>query len=158
MNAVTAEAADVTGNIRAAQSLATTAGRSWAAPSLKGKTTMAEELKAARGRLEAALAEAIASWGGIPRDHTNVLVKFDDLRLLLRTPPSMRDEGWQDIATAPKDGKPLLGFSRIGDHNVTRVLSWDEEDEAWICSGSGSPYDPTHWRPLPAPPTAKGER
>jgi hypothetical protein len=129
---------------------------------------MAEELKAARGRLEAALAEAKASWGGIPRDHTNVLVKVDDLRLLLRTPPSMRDEGWQPIEAAPKD-RPILSTNRYG---VVAIIMWwphaflenggfrgawddgerpdpDESVDGYI------EYQPTHWRPLPAPPGAE---
>ncbi len=61
--------------------------------------------------------------------------------------------GWQPIETAPKDGKPILCFSRIHDHNVTRVLYWDDDGgEGWVCPSSGSSYNPTHWRPLPKAP------
>ena len=70
----------------------------------------------------------------------------------------VRDEGWQDISTAPRNGR--------------RVLVWGPDfqtvTEAWFCeetglwprdsshSDEGEPCNvglPSHWRPLPEPPT-----
>jgi hypothetical protein len=59
---------------------------------------------------------------------------------------------WQPIETAPKGGRAILGFMWIGDGPVTRVLHWDGEDEKWL--SDGRQYSPTHWMPLPDPPTA----
>ena len=70
---------------------------------------------------------------------------------------------WEPIETAPKDGTPILGFdlgmSKWPRFSGIMVISWDAENNEWC---SGKDYDgnsiarfdnPTHWRPLPAPPT-----
>ena len=58
--------------------------------------------------------------------------------------------GWRDIASAPKDGTPILAFfldtclpvSFVGRRFVSGLMP------------KASIY-PTHWMPLPAPPIAK---
>lgn len=72
------------------------------------------------------------------------------------TPPPT---GWRDIATAPKDGTDVLLFATwIGNgrpvigcggwrKNGSEVYQWSW---TWAC-------EPTHWQPLPAPPTQETE-
>ena len=76
-----------------------------------------------------------------------------DLESRLEKAEAERD-GWQPIETAPKDGTTLL----LG-HSVTVFDGWwSEGDGAWIDGennmfGDHIGYEPTHWRPLPSPPT-----
>ncbi len=66
---------------------------------------------------------------------------------------------WQPIETAPKDGTPLLLFGRVAySQELAQYVGfwgrWDSaggEFETWICSGPH--WKPTHWMPLPDPPT-----
>ena len=59
---------------------------------------------------------------------------------------------WQQIATAPKDGTRILGWSQDDDQAIIQwsCKRWDVvhdwESYAW------SDYYPTHWMPLPEPP------
>jgi hypothetical protein len=72
-------------------------------------------------------------------------------------------EAWQPIETAPKDGSSILAIWRWGDnpdngaetHMVVRWCGW------WDAQGFTQP-EPTHWMPLPEPPSlssiCKGEQ
>lgn len=80
------------------------------------------------------------------------------------TPPAA--EGWQDIATAPRDGgRALLVW--CPENLCTYLVYWGayhNDDgsaygrrcEGWVIFGRGGPLNktPTMWRPLPAPPAA----
>ena len=67
-------------------------------------------------------------------------------------PPTAQAEGWRPISTAPRDGTEVLadtsGLGRV-------VVYWDNEESQW---GTGLGYldrgAPTHWMPLPPPPTS----
>ena len=67
-------------------------------------------------------------------------------------PPTAQAEGWRPISTAPRDGTEVLadtsGLGRV-------VVYWDDEESQW---GTGLGYldrgAPTHWMPLPPPPTS----
>ena len=65
---------------------------------------------------------------------------------------------WQPIETAPKDGTPILIYEPPyfdATPHATYVCSWDTYKEAWV-EHSGecyAQYEPTHWMPLPEPPT-----
>jgi len=64
---------------------------------------------------------------------------------------------WQPIETAPKDGTPILvgPTKRMG----ICVASYDKDDDGlhrWLVDslhGQSNIYTPTHWMPLPEPPT-----
>lgn len=74
-----------------------------------------------------------------------------------------QQESWQPIKTAPKDGTPILAWSsKVADDEQPQIVWWNETggywELAWDCSlwyDKNTP--PTHWMPLPAPPTDNGE-
>jgi len=55
-------------------------------------------------------------------------------------------QGWQPIATAPKDGSWFLGWNADCGHIVYR-------DGPGLIAGEDP--EPTHWMPLPVPPTGE---
>ena len=61
---------------------------------------------------------------------------------------------WQPIATAPKDGRTLLLWSRNGGYVIGQ---WFEtgRDGWWVAHAMQ--ITPTHWMPLPAAPTEAPE-
>lgn len=76
-------------------------------------------------------------------------------------------QGWQPMATAPKDGTCVLGSTG---GNIPFVMAWcddlaEETGSGWftfnrcyeetIQRRTKKPWKPTHWQPLPAP--VKGE-
>ncbi len=93
-------------------------------------------------------------------------------RKALASPPSPQGE-WRDIATAPKDGTRFWGNE--GDDAI--AMFWHPKFEAFVSSyrqmtmapgytfngeaqhdHSPEVHEPTHWRPLPFPPsTEQGE-
>jgi hypothetical protein len=71
---------------------------------------------------------------------------------------------WQDISTAPKDGSSVLCYiplQTMSKPNGSRVLvlRWDDGEYTkmgpqWLTDVYAFvPFSPTHWMPLPAPPT-----
>lgn len=61
---------------------------------------------------------------------------------------------WHDIATAPKDDTVILLFGREG----ISTAQWKERRSEWQVYTSENGWQecevwPTHWMPLPAPPT-----
>ena len=72
---------------------------------------------------------------------------------------------WQPIETAPKDGTSFLGWD--GKYVTEMIWASHEDDDGhvgWCCAGfsyGGVLYDlhylplgePTHWMPLPDPPS-----
>lgn len=76
-------------------------------------------------------------------------------------------EGWRDIASAPKDGVPFLAVV----WGQVRAIKWCAAWEVWF--DDGTDFDkvdyendeifgigallPTHWQPLPEPPSAAGD-
>lgn len=102
----------------------------------------------ARDRLAAALQHAdIFEYSRIEKP-----VLTEDLRALLSP-----EQGWREIESAPKDGRSVLVFCpRASDHGYERIrLTW-RKDGKWQGANNTS-WPPTHWRPLPAPPTKGGE-
>lgn len=80
---------------------------------------------------------------------------------------------WQPIDTAPRDGSALLvmrddwpgaenGRAESCTNHNTYVAGWWKGDEAWICymdqvQEPQCPVVPTHWMPLPPPPSQQPE-
>lgn len=73
---------------------------------------------------------------------------------------------WQPIETAPKDGTGILVYGLPSDIEGVRFTSpgvhaayWDSIDSAFCLKGAswlGPFIKPTHWQPLPEPPSAGG--
>lgn len=59
---------------------------------------------------------------------------------------------WQPIETAPKDYTNILVWNDGGAHRDGWVSIAYWNDDGWI-SPFGGEYDPTHWQPLPEPPS-----
>lgn len=63
---------------------------------------------------------------------------------------------WRDIKSAPKDGKSFLAFER--GYSI-HECHWDESHDNGA-GGFRTPHHgwrPTHWMPLPEPPTEDKE-
>jgi hypothetical protein len=70
--------------------------------------------------------------------------------LALLPAPAKPADGWQPIATAPKDGTEILAYWR--NFKEWAVVRWSEGEQAWIEGLYGRRHGITRWRPLPAPP------
>lgn len=68
--------------------------------------------------------------------------------------------GWQPISTAPRDGTNVLLWA---DGEYFLVGHWSGQNEFWVCPGAVScvwndgQHGPTHWLPIPPPPTEREE-
>ena len=66
--------------------------------------------------------------------------------------------GWQDIATAPKDGTEIIGWTddagrvicQFGKHNHVPIYGWIRRIELYGEEVDG--FSPVLWQPLPPPP------
>lgn len=91
-------------------------------------------------------------------DHATVGQSYETAMTLARTLVNA-SAAWQPIETAPRDGTPILCFRPdalghgFSDQSGIDVLWW--EDGSWTYDGDGriSIDPPTHWMPLPAPPS-----
>lgn len=77
-------------------------------------------------------------------------------------------DGWLPIETAPKDGTRILvnnifPWGYLTDEEPMGVASWNKTYTGkyhWIsnaCCDGVSDFNPTHWMPLPNPPTTSEE-
>ena len=69
---------------------------------------------------------------------------------------------WQPIETAPRDQSDILAIGIYNNHwwSALSIVYWEPfEDRGWLCSRRHIPVNtkPTHWMPLPPPPTNKTE-
>jgi hypothetical protein len=80
---------------------------------------------------------------------------------------SAATHGWQPIETAPRDGREIIlgsvyGFTCAGfwsdTPNYWSDYGWFEESDRAACDATRKPFAPTHWQPLPEPPTAPEHR
>jgi hypothetical protein len=88
-----------------------------------------------------------------PHEPDCVMRRAEALLRLPRVP--LAEEGWRDIATAPKDGNYMLLVSPA--HG--RVIGAFAVGDVWHLVGVGAISSkserPTHWMPLPQPPLAE---
>ena len=64
--------------------------------------------------------------------------------------PPESPPAWQPIETAPTDGTIIIGCTQGEEqsHEMCYVCGeWVEPNEEYL------DYEPTHWQPMPAPPT-----
>ncbi len=69
---------------------------------------------------------------------------------------------WQPIATAPKDGTRILTWGCLhddsgidmGESPRVELTKFSDVYHSWVSEEIGS-HEPTHWMPLPKPPTAQ---
>ena len=136
-------------------------------PSLARQMREAEQWRAREGETQEALqsiGEEFGVRGGEPRVDgiRRVLTEQrDQLAALLRE----AGEGWRPIESAPRDGTKVdlwginhLHYAKRGERiaNIAwgPVMDWmGHERDDWR-HGQGESFQPTHWRPLPAPPAA----
>lgn len=74
------------------------------------------------------------------------------------TAPADGFANWQPIETAPQDGTRILTFrSTFGE---SMAVAWYHVHFGWVPVNGQSWPEPTHWQPLPPPPsfTPPGER
>jgi hypothetical protein len=67
-----------------------------------------------------------------------------------------RGRHWRPISTAPRDGTSLLLFEpgRTPGDNVLETGRWKAAAERWVINNNTFwVVEPTHWQPLPKPPT-----
>jgi hypothetical protein len=71
----------------------------------------------------------------------------------------MGAQEWQPIETAPKDGRPILGFgicdgevSGRGVEPAAAVVEWCGSWTVGATDYYGVTMEATHWMPLPDPP------
>lgn len=64
---------------------------------------------------------------------------------------------WLPIETALKDGTEVLAYLKNDGDPMISIVGWDVADGVW-CRGPASDFlpveEPTHWMPLPPPPTS----
>jgi hypothetical protein len=67
--------------------------------------------------------------------------------------------GWQPIETAPKDGKAIIAWPVYSEPHSVATVRWETMKRIpgrWSVAGGSwpAPRTPTHWMPLPEPPTS----
>ena len=64
---------------------------------------------------------------------------------------------WMPIETAPRDGAEIIAARFSGSRcSWLGAARWDDCDpdyHAWYCPQDDQDVEPTHWMPLPPPPT-----
>lgn len=117
------------------------------------------DLTAARKRAEAARQRADTPAEPLWSSRMDVRTLATDVIALAAEVERLR-AGWQPIATAPKDETRLMiSLTRYGSLYIGtgyyRPPDMYSRYPRWVCEGmySSADGDPTHWMPLPPPPT-----
>lgn len=143
------------GNLRRGLSLALEALQPFA--SFAADNTSADDLAPGYGiwagnRCER---ERIVDWFG-PTDFRRASTVYADIQKTLEAVGSPPEGGWRPIESAPRDGTRFAAY-QAGD---VYACSWREEEpdegpylEGWWDHYNTSFEEPTHWTPLPKPPS-----
>lgn len=98
-----------------------------------------------------------------PRHGDGLAVLFWNARSAVLALIDRREaDGWRDISTAPRDGTPILTYSGGCVETEAQMVMWWSMDKAEHCGFGWEAYEvshmlaPTHWQPLPEPPTTEG--
>ena len=122
------------------------------------------EMVAAWRMVDAALAQADTGW--LARDLKSAKEEVsqwpENIQGYISGVAKTGGEEWQPIETAPKDGRTIL-IGAAGPRVCAAfwMNDWygDKSLPGWMMDGMDEEYgsykNPTHWMPLPAPPTAK---
>lgn len=91
--------------------------------------------------------------GKVPEDYYRAM--------LSAAPPPPAGSGWRPIEEAPKDGTFVWLGTTTGP--AMRLGYWADEQWNDFCRAEGTGprglrFQPTHWRPLPAPPSPQPSR
>ncbi len=70
---------------------------------------------------------------------------------------------WKPIETAPREGDEILiarhvQYRERGDVWVMHVAWYDRRAAKWCTLHAPNLVDPTHWQPLPDPPTDEAQK
>jgi hypothetical protein len=77
----------------------------------------------------------------------------DDAIVIAAALRAYRDDAWQPIETAPKDGSTILGYWVNGEMHTGSVFHGRRHNEWTPEFDTEKEWDmPTHWQPLPSPP------
>jgi len=87
---------------------------------------------------------------GIGGHARELLKQSSDLleRLAIDAQRVRREDGWQPIETCPSDGTEIITYN-----NLIGVKVREADGDWWRSNHSGITAIPTHWRPLPSPPS-----
>ena len=67
-----------------------------------------------------------------------------------------RADDWQPIETAPKDVKNIIGMNGNSIFKLYRHEDCSGYFESeWLTFDDDDEFNPTHWKPLPEPPTGE---
>lgn len=76
--------------------------------------------------------------------------------------PFLARSKWQDISTAPQDGSVVLGVTVEAQRPAVRITWFDADVGKWMSTGKLEKFVlqphrwwPTHWVPLPQPPSSQ---
>lgn len=100
-------------------------------------------------------------------DESSEPVQLYWLALAAALQPAAADLGWQDIATAPKDGTSVLvveaakpNHPYLWERRYQAVHQANFEDGVWLSCGlshlENEYFHLTYWMPLPAAPSVEG--
>lgn len=74
----------------------------------------------------------------------------------LKSPVLSCESSWQPIETAPKDGRAILTFDPAAYSTEKVLVGWWSDKGGWLV-GEGFRHQPTHWMPLPTPPSTTAD-
>lgn len=125
--------------------------------------------------------------GGLYDTQMGATVHYDGCAAIaaMPRPTPAQEQGWQPIETAPRDGTAILGYGPLPGCNADEHGWQGVRETKWKCYPEGSPgyaayergdgplglgwdwyesvhnwshtWKPTHWMPLPTPPSNGGQ-